>query len=246
MTTTTSTSTLPAFLYDDCCPLCRGYTATFAGLGWTGRHPFSSIDDTVCARLDFDRARHHIPLYDPTSGEVRYGLDGIFGVVGEQLPWARPVLAHRVVRRPFEGLYWFITYNRRHIVSAPPPVSGVNCAPDYAPAPIAAYLAWSTVTATALALAGGTAVPVVAAATGAATVARRRRPGWRVQPAEAAGHVGSVAVAAAAAGAVAGVLGASSAVAGTVALAVGARKTWLRRWMMRDPEGAVLRCGAFG
>lgn len=232
---------LPAFLYDDCCPLCRGYTATFAALGWTDRQAFSSIDERTGAALDFDRARHHIPLVDPTTGAVRYGLDGIFGVVGERLPVLAPILANPAVRSGFEGIYWFITYNRRHIISAPPPVEGVNCAPDYRTAPIATYLALGGAAAATLAAASGTATAVAVPTALAAAVVARRRPMWRIEPAEAAGHVVSVAGAAAAAGAITAAIGAPPLLAGLAAAATGLRKVDRRRWMLRPPIRPVRR-----
>ena len=123
----TTTATKPVFLYDDCCPLCRGYTKTFTALGWAERAPFSTVDEATLAALDMDRARHHIPLHDP-NGPTRYGLDGIRDVVEDEGELLGRIGKHPAVRALLDRLYWFITYNRRHIITAAPPVTGAGTA----------------------------------------------------------------------------------------------------------------------
>ena len=229
----------PVFYFDDCCPLCRGYTAVFAGLGLAGRQGFSTIEDGALCDLDFDRARHQIPLRDPASGRVDYGLDGILGLLADRYRWMGAIVRRRPVRRALDGFYWFVTYNRRHIVTAPPPSVGVDCAPDFRRSAVVVYLVFCGAVATALALVAGVGPVVAAAALAGLVLIGLRRPAWSINRYQALGHVGSIAVASAAVGAL--VLVASSAVspepwpsiAATVASAVtGARKLWLRRWMV--------------
>ena len=235
---TAAEATRPVFLYDDCCPLCRGYTKTFTALGWAERAPFSSIDDDTLAALDMDRARHHIPLHD-ADGETRYGLDGILDVVEGEVAILGRIGKPPRVRALLDRLYWFITYNRRHIVAAAPPVDGVDCAPDFEPEPVAAYLTFCGVTATGLALASGTAPAVAGAAAAGAALVRGRDASWDINPMEAAGHAGSVAVAAAGVGAlVRGVTGKPELGVAAVG-ATAARKLWLRRWMRATKPVAV-------
>lgn len=230
-------ATKPVFLYDDCCPLCRGYTKTFTALGWAERAPFSGIDDDTLAALDMDKARHHIPLHN-TAGETRYGLDGILEVVEEAAPPLGRLGRWAPVRAVLDRFYWFITYNRRHIVTAAPPVEGIDCAPDFKPEAVSAYLGFCGVTATALAGVAGAAVPVVGATAAGTALVLDRDDGWKINDMEAAGHVGSVAVATAAAGAVAKVVGLPAPMVAGAALATAARKIWLRRWM-RTPGRRV-------
>lgn len=234
MTTTTEHPEQAVFLYDDCCPLCRGYTATFSGLGWTGRTGFSTVDDEVVAALDFDLARHKIPLYDASTGTVKYGLDGILDVVNTNAPLLEPITTARPVRAALDGFYWMVTYNRRHIVSAPPPpVGAVDCAPDFNVRAVAAYIGLATTVAAGLAAAGGVITPVAASAVGAAALMKTRKAEWNINKLQAAGHVTSVALAAAGAGA-AGAAIAGPAVATGLALAAGGRKLHLRRWVRQD------------
>lgn len=235
---TTATGARAAFLYDDCCPLCRGYTGAFTALGWTDRQPFSQVEPTTLDGLDVDRARHQIPLVDPATGRVRYGLDGILGVVGSQLPALRPAFEAPIVRSSLDHLYWLITYNRRHIVAAPPPREGFDCGPDRNHRAIVAYLAMTASATVALVAASGmaTAAAVASSAGLATAVTSRRQAVWSIDRLQAAGHVASVATAAALAGASAGAITRSPAVSAVVAAGVGARKTWLRRWMATDPS----------
>lgn len=233
--TTATTDDRPAFLFDDCCPLCRSYTAAFSMVGWTGRQPFSAIDAATFDQLDFDRARHQIPLVDLETGSVRYGLDGILGVAGERIPLAKPVLASPILRRPLDALYWLITYNRRHIVAAPPPPRGrIDCAPDHRPAAVATYVVGGSVVAATFAALGGTIAATSGVAVAGALLVGRRTDGWKINGAQAAGHLTSIALAAAGAGVLVAATPASATVASTAAAVVGVRKIWLRRWMTRE------------
>ncbi len=231
-------TTKPRFLYDDCCPMCKGYTAAFAGLGWAGREAFRTIDQETFKALDFERARHQIPLVDGATGEVRYGIDGILAVVGAEVPALKPILATRPIRGGLERLYWFITYNRRHIVTAQPPAEGIDCAPDYNPRMVKAYLAFTGVLGIGLGLAGPAPLALVGIAAAGTMLIANRRAAWKMPTLPAVGHVASTVVAAAGAG-----MGVTNITGnprwGTAALlAVGARKLWLRRWMVKgtDPE----------
>ena len=236
-TTTAPPKDKPVFLYDDCCPLCRGYTKTFTALGWAERAPFSTIDETTLASLDRDRARHHIPLHDP-AGPTRYGLDGILDVVEDEVALLGKIGKHPKVRAVLDRLYWFITYNRRHIVTAAPPVDGFDCAPDFEPAPVAAYLCFCGAAATGLALVSGTGVAVGAAATAGAALVVTRDEGWAINDMEAAGHAGSIAVATAGVGAIVRAATGNPRLAAAAAVVTAGRKLWLRRWMRTERPAA--------
>lgn len=226
------------FLYDDCCPLCKGYTAVFEGLGWAEREGFSGATAETLDDLDLDRARHHIPLHDPGTGEVRYGLDGILDVVSANAPVLGRIGAAPAVRTRLDAVYWFITYNRRHIVASAPPASGFDCAPDFEIAAVRRYHGFCGVVAGALAIGSGTELPTAAAIGAAGLLAARRSPTWGINDDQALGHVGTVAMASAAGGAVVKLATGSTRLATVGAVGSAARKLWLRRWMMHDRRGA--------
>ena len=226
----------PTFLYDDCCPLCRSYTATFSALGWADRAAFSQVDETLLQALDVDTARHQIPLHDARTGDTQYGLDGILGIVSARAPILGAMANAPIVRSGLDRLYWFITYNRRHIVAAPPPVDGFDCAPDFEPAAVRAYICFCAATSAALAPIAGTAGLAGAAFAGAALVADRDQS-HGINNMQAAGHAGSVAAASAIAGAAVKIVTGQPVLATAAAVATAARKTYLRRWM-RKPRAA--------
>ena len=121
----------PMLIFDDACPMCKLYTGAFTRLKWTDRIGFSESPAALRRCLDLDRARHEIPLYDPHTGEVRYGLRALFEVLGTRLPWLRPVFAHPLTYHVLRPLYQLITYNRRIIAGTRAPATGFDCAPDF-------------------------------------------------------------------------------------------------------------------
>ncbi|WP_157501005.1 DCC1-like thiol-disulfide oxidoreductase family protein [Lewinella sp. 4G2] len=118
------------FLYDDACPMCKGYTSVFTTLNWSKRKGFSTLRPKEWPTLDIDRGRHEIPLLDEETGEVRYGLDAMTTVVASALPLLKPLLRHPYFLAALKPLYWLITYNRRVIAGTKPPATGFDCAPD--------------------------------------------------------------------------------------------------------------------
>lgn len=228
----------PAFIYDDHCPMCRGYTSAFERLGWAERTAFSTIDATTIAALDMDRARHEIPFHDAASGSVTYGLDALIPLLSDRLGPLGPTLRTRPVRRALDGAYWLITYNRRHIVSNAPPAEGtLDCAPDVNAASIGTYVGLcvalahlTTRRADHAALAAG---PVAMAAAGGAALVMARHRDREIADVTAAGHVATVTAATSLAGAAARAVGVGPVGSAMTAMAVGARKIALRRWMLR-------------
>jgi hypothetical protein len=119
------------FLYDDACPMCKGYTGVFTGLNWSGRRAFSKLKAGDIPNLDLDRGRHEIPLYNADTGEVSYGLEAMTTVIGNALPHLKPLIGSYYFIAALKPLYWLITYNRRVIAGTKPPTIGFDCAPDY-------------------------------------------------------------------------------------------------------------------
>jgi hypothetical protein len=129
------------FIYDDACPMCKGYTSLFTGLNLSERRAFSKLKPGDIPNLDLDRGRHEIPLYNAETGEVRYGLEAMTTVIGNALPYLKPLIRSRFFIAALKPLYWLITYNRRVIAGTKPPKEGFDCAPDYHVGWRVAYLA---------------------------------------------------------------------------------------------------------
>ena len=122
---------VPTLIYDDACPMCKAYTAGFKTAGWCDRAAFSGVGkEAIAAGLDLDRARHEIPLVDPDTGKVYYGLDAMTRVMASGMPAFRPLLRSRLLRAVLAPLYKIITYNRRIIAGTHAPAVGFDCAPD--------------------------------------------------------------------------------------------------------------------
>lgn len=118
-------------VYDDNCPLCQAYTAGFVKAGWLKeRRGFATVGPELLAKIDFDRARHEIPLLDTKTGEVTYGLSALFLIFGERMPIFKPLFRSRWFRPMLYPLYQIITYNRRIIAGSSAPKTGCDCAPD--------------------------------------------------------------------------------------------------------------------
>lgn len=118
-------------VYDDVCPMCRAYTAGFVRLGWLKRRTgFAEAPEDILAKIDLDRARHEIPLLDTRTGEVVYGLDALFLILGERMPLLKPLFRNRLFRGFLYQLYQIVTYNRRVIAGSRAPQTGFDCAPD--------------------------------------------------------------------------------------------------------------------
>lgn len=118
-------------VYDDACPMCQAYTAGFVKAGWLKeRKGFASVSPELLAKIDFDRARHEIPLLDTKTGEVTYGLSALFLIIGERMPVFKPLFRSVWFRPLLYPLYQLITYNRRIIAGSGAPKTGCDCAPD--------------------------------------------------------------------------------------------------------------------
>ncbi len=118
-------------VYDDSCPMCEAYTAGFIKIGWLKKRTgFANASPEMLAKLDLNRARHEIPLYDTETGEVRYGLDALFLIIGERMPLFKPLFRSAFFRAPLYQLYQIITFNRRIIAASVSPKTGFDCAPD--------------------------------------------------------------------------------------------------------------------
>ena len=121
-------------IYDDVCPLCKAYTSGFVRAGWLrpeNRIGFAEAPTELIGRINIDRARHEIPLYDRVTGETLYGKEALFFILGEAIPIFRPLFRMRLFRALIFCLYQIITYNRRIIANSRPPAKGFDCAPDF-------------------------------------------------------------------------------------------------------------------
>lgn len=118
-------------VYDDACPMCKAYTAGFVKAGWLKqRTGFSNIPPELISGIDLNRARHEIPLIDTKTGEVVYGLQALFLILGVRMPLLKPLFRAGWFKTLWYPIYQIITYNRRIIAGSSAPATGFDCAPD--------------------------------------------------------------------------------------------------------------------
>ncbi|NHA06667.1 DUF393 domain-containing protein [Mucilaginibacter sp. HC2] len=112
-------------LFDAECPMCNVYTKAFVKTGMlagNGRQAYQQVHESSCPVYDRQRAVNEIALINLKTGDVTYGIQSLFKIIGH----AWPVFAPLFTFRPFVWLmskfYAFISYNRRVII--PPTKNG--------------------------------------------------------------------------------------------------------------------------
>ncbi|WP_345334249.1 hypothetical protein [Mucilaginibacter defluvii] len=108
-------------LYDAECPMCNLYTKAFVSAGIlddTGRTAYQDTPEMLCPLIDRQRAVNEIALVNTQTGEVKYGIESLFKVIGNSFPMFKGLFSFG----PFVWLaakcYAFISYNRRVIIPA--------------------------------------------------------------------------------------------------------------------------------
>lgn len=121
-------------IYDDSCPMCKWYTGEFVNTGMLdakNRLGFSEADTDILQNIDIERSRHEIPLYDLETKQTLYGPDALYCLLGEKMPFFKPLFRNAIFRAFITQLYQIITYNRRIIAGSSAPKIGFDCAPDF-------------------------------------------------------------------------------------------------------------------
>jgi hypothetical protein len=132
-------------LYDAECPMCQLYTKAFTRTGMldpTGRTPYQIAlgpksqthilpDQALqCPLIDRQRAVNEIALIDTTSGEVSYGIESMFKVIGHSFPLFRPLFNNYAFTWIMRKAYAFISYNRKVIIPSEPQPSSSPSIPQ--------------------------------------------------------------------------------------------------------------------
>jgi len=106
-------------LFDSECPMCRAYTQAFVRSGMLdreGRAAYQSTLETVCPVIDRQRAVNEIALVNTQNGEVSYGVESLFKVIGNAWPVFGPLFRFRPFAWLMSKVYAFISSNRRIII----------------------------------------------------------------------------------------------------------------------------------
>lgn len=108
-------------LYDAECPICKLYTQAFTQTGMLnadGRASYQHMPEVACPVVDRRRAVNEIALVNTQTGEVSYGIDSLFKVLGNAWPVFKPLFGFSAFAWLMRKVYAFISYNRRVIIPA--------------------------------------------------------------------------------------------------------------------------------
>ena len=121
-------------VYDDNCPLCTWYSRLFVKYGFLnaeGRKPFSTLDDKLLAKIDFDKSRNEIPLLDTSTQKVVYGIDALLEILEQKIPFIKATANIAPIKWALKKVYKFVSFNRKVIVAKKCRSSTIDCSPDY-------------------------------------------------------------------------------------------------------------------
>jgi predicted DCC family thiol-disulfide oxidoreductase YuxK len=116
-------------LYDADCPMCKAYTKAFTRSGMLsdgGRASYQNMPGEVCPLVDRQRAVNEIALVNTHTGEVSYGIQSLFKVIGHSFPAFGPLFGFAPFIWLMKKVYAFISYNRRVIIPAAYKVHGIQ------------------------------------------------------------------------------------------------------------------------
>ena len=121
-------------VYDDNYPLCTWYSGLFVKYGFLnadGRKPFSTLDDILLAKIDFDKSRNEIPLLDISTNKVVYGIDALLEILGQKIPFIKTTGNFRPLKWVLRKIYKLVSFNRKVIVAKKCGPATIDCSPDY-------------------------------------------------------------------------------------------------------------------
>jgi predicted DCC family thiol-disulfide oxidoreductase YuxK len=119
-------------IYDDDCPLCAAYTSAFVKTGILHqRKPFSDASPELLHTINWQRSKNEIPLLDPATKQVWYGIDALLEILGGRFPWIKTVGRAQPVNYLLKKLYNFISYNRKVIVAIKATPGKIDCTPAF-------------------------------------------------------------------------------------------------------------------
>lgn len=116
-------------LFDAECPMCTMYTQALINTGMLendGRAAYQEMPEIACPLIDRQRAADEIALVNTLTGEVSYGVQSLFKVLGNSMPVFKPLFNWHFFGWIMSKVYAFISYNRRVII---PTAQGIPKSP---------------------------------------------------------------------------------------------------------------------
>lgn len=117
-------------VYDNECPLCELYTGAFIQTGMldsNGRESYAGCQ----LPIDRDRAKDEIALVNRETGEVSYGIESLFKVIGTTFPLLAILFRCTAFKWLMTKVYAFISFNRKVIAPARVFEASSSCTPAF-------------------------------------------------------------------------------------------------------------------
>ncbi|RYE14460.1 MAG: DUF393 domain-containing protein [Sphingobacteriales bacterium] len=108
-------------LYDAECPICTLYAKKLESSGMLEVNSPAAYQDmqaAACPMVDRQRAANEIALVNTQTGEVSYGVDGLFKLAANTYPLLNKLFIFKPFLWLMTRLYRFFSFNRRVIVPA--------------------------------------------------------------------------------------------------------------------------------
>jgi hypothetical protein len=81
--------------------------------------------------INYQRSKNEIPLLDPVTNKVWYGIDALLEILGSKCPAIKTIGHIKPVNWFLKKLYSFISYNRKVIVAARVSPLKIDCSPSF-------------------------------------------------------------------------------------------------------------------
>lgn len=121
-------------IYDKDCPLCNLYTGAFIKTGMldqAGRQNFCDFNSSAYPQMDVARSCDEIALVNTQTGNISYGIESLFKIIGNSFPMCKIFFKAWLFRLAVSKLYSFISYNRKVIAPASVFEKTGSCTPSY-------------------------------------------------------------------------------------------------------------------
>jgi predicted DCC family thiol-disulfide oxidoreductase YuxK len=121
-------------VYDDDCPLCVAYTGVFVKTGLLtheGRRSFTDASPELLHTINWQRSKNEIPLFDPNTKQIWYGIDALLEILGQKCSLVKTVGRIKPVNWLLKKAYNFISYNRKVIVAIKTSPLKIDCTPSF-------------------------------------------------------------------------------------------------------------------
>ncbi len=117
---------------DQDCPLCQAYASCFVHYGLMDPSvvdSYQKMDPTSQKKINLERAKSEIALFDVNTHNTRYGIDAILHIIGNRFPLFEKIMRYPMIYPIPRSIYSFISHNRKVIIPAKPAANELDCTP---------------------------------------------------------------------------------------------------------------------